>query len=163
MTDTQQRIFFGPNTTGPEVEKLIEAIQLEEGMIVQHASIEAAIGVEHHESRYRTIVNAWRKRLIRERGVDLHPALGLGYEVLTSARRLEIAVAKLKGSTRKDRAALHLLGRIDQERLTDEQKVTYGVAVTQTSTRVQAGTQAMKLIANATKLQPLPQRMPPGK
>lgn len=161
MNEKAAPLFFGPNTTQPEVEKLLAEITPIPGAIIQHDEIEAVIGQEHRTSRYRTITSAWRRRLIREHGIDLHPALGLGFEVLTSSRRIDVAVGCVKGSTRRQRKALGFLGRVEQSELTDDERTTFEIAAMQANLMHEGGKKALKLIANATKLQPLPTRKLP--
>lgn len=123
--------YFGGLPTGPEVRKLQERFPNMESLIgttIPHEDIEETIGVKRNESRYRTITNAWRKRVAKDtngrvqmRG-DLREYVGVGLRVLSDGEMVEYHTDLKQSMVRKGRKAYVVLANTEESNLTDEQK-----------------------------------------
>lgn len=158
------RPFAGGVPTEPDVKALLQAItNLEPGKVVEHAEIEAVIKVDRRKSRYRTVVDAWRARLLREQNVDLQARAGVGFVVLTEEERVGASVRDYGSGARKMGRSVRRIGRVRVEQLepADQRKVEHvrrHMEATLSSVR-----ESTKEIAVALKPQEsLPRRTAPG-
>lgn len=95
------KVFFGGMPTQIDVDKLREAFPaIEEGDEVRHEDIEAVLGLERGSNRYKTVVEAWRKRLLND-GIDLGAVAGIGLKSLNATERIEKSVDGFQSGTRK--------------------------------------------------------------
>lgn len=60
-------VFFGGVPTQPDVELLMKEVPVQSGTEVQYAEIERLLGLQRKQSRFRTVTDAWRRRLRREK------------------------------------------------------------------------------------------------
>lgn len=60
-------LFFGGVPTSPDVDKLIKEFDAAPGSQISYEQVEQCIGVSIKEFRFRTVTNAWRKRVFREK------------------------------------------------------------------------------------------------
>ena len=149
MTNKSQKHepFFGGLPTGPDVRKLQEHfpdLESRLGITIPHEEIEKVLGLKRHETRYKVVVMAWRKRLAQDsngrvqiRG-DLREVVGIGFRVLNDSEMVQFHSDLKRGMTRKGRRAYIVLANTDDAHLTDDEK------------RVRAhGLHAMKMIQTA--------------
>lgn len=96
------KMFFAGVPTGADVRKLKDAFGVPEaGTEITHDQIEAVIGVERTEHRYRTVVAAWRKALMNENNVDLGTVAGAGYRALSAPERVSAGIHGMRAGVRK--------------------------------------------------------------
>src|SRR5687767_8939308 len=72
----------------PSVRALVDAVGLTRGTLVSHAQIEAIIGEPCTSTHYRSVIAAWRRRLLREFGVHLESQRGVGYTLVKAPEQL---------------------------------------------------------------------------
>ncbi len=60
------RLFFGGVPTRMDVDRLMK-IEDDPGMSIDYEYIEGVLGVKRGSNRFRSVTNAWRKRLFREK------------------------------------------------------------------------------------------------
>lgn len=65
------RMFLGGVPTGPEVDRLIKEIEARAGVEVTYEQVERITGVRQRENRFRSVTAAWRKRMFREKGIEV--------------------------------------------------------------------------------------------
>lgn len=94
------KIHFGGLPTGPDVKKLEEAFGTPEPGLIKHEEIEAVIGERRGTSRYRTVVNAWRKQLFNTSNVEARAEPGLGILFMTAKERSENGVRGIRHAAR---------------------------------------------------------------
>lgn len=128
--------------TEPEVKKLIEAFQdLNEGDVIPHSKIAEVLEREMKTTRYKIVVEAWRKQLFHGGNVWLKAIPGEGYQVADPSARIESGVRKQKTALTYHRKAWQIVSTTDRARLTTEERqiqdhiiknssVYLGVAVT---------------------------------
>ena len=94
-------LFFGGVPVGPDVDILDRRYpELKNEQMLTHAELSAAIGYSWQSSRYRTVLNAWRKQLFEERGLELQAVRSVGLRVMTSPERVEAHINKTIGGIR---------------------------------------------------------------
>ena len=65
------KMFIGGVSTKPEVDRLMSSIEAEPGTQVPYDTVEELTGTSREEHRFRTIMTAWRKRLYREKYIEV--------------------------------------------------------------------------------------------
>lgn len=112
------RMFFAGMPTEPDVKKLREHFsELPEGLEIPHEEIETCIAAKRDQSRYRTIVTAWRKSLLNQNNVELGSVAGVGYKVLTPGERLRHNYDGFQQGTRKQARSIRRVSIIPDDRL----------------------------------------------
>jgi hypothetical protein len=87
--------------TEPQVRALMEQFgAVERGTTIPHADLESALGLKRKDLRYRTVVSAWRDRMVREKGVYLEARAGVGYEALTGDNQMKVPTKKIRSAAR---------------------------------------------------------------
>lgn len=121
-------IFTGGLPTGPQVRKLeahfpdLEAMR---GEIITHESIETAIGEKRDSNRYRTVTNAWRRKVERATGIVIDgrgEAQGVGFRVLSHGDQVEFGVGQRRAGARRVRRGYQAVASTREESLTEEQR-----------------------------------------
>lgn len=65
------KIFLGGVPTGPEVERLMKEVEAGPGIEVSYETVEQLIDVKRTDHRFRSVTNSWRKRLFREKALEV--------------------------------------------------------------------------------------------
>lgn len=65
------KLFLGGVPTGPEVDRLMVGLAIESGTRVPYGQVEELTGLSVKEHRFRTVTNAWRKRVFREKALEV--------------------------------------------------------------------------------------------
>lgn len=142
-------IFKGGIPIAPDVEKLFAAYgDVALGTVIKHEQIEAVLGKERSSHRYRTVVTAFRKRMlaVSRRVLDGRCVAGQGYKVLTSEQtvghlaaeqdgvRRKVGVWRLKGATVDE----HDLSEVGRSGFEMEKRVIAAMHVALIPTRLPA-------------------------
>lgn len=137
-------VHFGGVPVAPDVQKLIDTLGLPApGQDIKHEDIEAALGIERTEKRYRTVTAAWRKRLADEQSLHVDSLFGIGFRCLLPEERITNSQVQMKRGVRRvargvKTAALvppddlDTLGRMRRTHL-----ITHGGALVQQATDMQ--------------------------
>jgi len=113
-------IFSGGVPTEPDVKTLMDQYgEIGEGVTIPWEEISLAINVPCKSSRYRTVVNAWRKRMEKEKGMLLIAINGVGLEVASPSQRVTKAHGYYKQSLRRVKRSTDIADGTDRVRLTD--------------------------------------------
>lgn len=116
-------LFLGGVPTEPDVKKLIEAFPtLKPDDVVTHEEIAAIIGDTHRSSRFRTVVEAWRRALLKLHNIDTKAIRGVGYQVLQPMDRISASIKDYGAGTRKIVRSVGRARRVEMEKLTLEQQ-----------------------------------------
>lgn len=108
--------------TGPDVRKLIEALELAPDAVIPHERISGLISAEHGGDRYRVVVGAWRRRVFRELGIQIASERGIGYRVLTASGAVSAAVNDFGRAAKKiGQTAVHVAA-IDSRQLPEQER-----------------------------------------
>jgi hypothetical protein len=107
------KLFFGGVPTGMDVAKLME-LELSPGVDISYEKVTEIIGEKAGTSRFRTVTNAWRKRLFRERLLQ-SSAEGGAFHFLTAdaahdkGRKGIVHVGRISSRLRRDVEAVDLM------------------------------------------------------
>jgi hypothetical protein len=95
---------------------------LPDGREITHEQIETVLSMNRLQSRYRTVVNRWRKQLLRERGLwlDGQLAQGRGFVVLTPDEMVRYGNRGVRSAGRKLRRALEVVSAPRDELLSED-------------------------------------------
>lgn len=102
------KLFRGGVPTRPDVDLLMK-ISVEPGTRIDYATIEDMLGIVRGSSRFRTVTQAWRRRLFREQRLQVE-ADGAAFVVLTAAQAVSAAATRLH---RVGRAAGRTVVRVE--------------------------------------------------
>jgi hypothetical protein len=98
------KIFTGGIPYGPDIRKLEERVGVPTpGTLVTYTEIEMALGYSWRTPRFRGVVWAWRKKLMREANLDTFAEPASGIRVLTAEERVDVTCGDVKASARKVR------------------------------------------------------------
>lgn len=107
--------------TGPDVDRMVENFgAVPEGESVPCADIEDVLGVRRDQSRYRTVMAAFRRRMFHERNVDIEGNGEGGFVVNTPERRIARAGKMVETGRRVVGRAVLLACQTDASRLPDD-------------------------------------------
>lgn len=127
MSEANQ-LYFGGLPTGPQVRKLEEAfpdIESLRASTIPHEEIEAAINEKRGTGRYKTVVDAWRRKVERNTGIvisGLGEAQGIGYRVLAHGEQVGFGVNKRKKASRYIRRGWAAVANTDDDRLSAQER-----------------------------------------
>lgn len=152
---------FEGDPVKPHVDKLMEHITPKIGDVYQHADIAHVAEVEYPSSRYRSIITAWKKRLMRELNIDLDSVSGIGYRVLDDNERVAVGIKDFATSVRHMGHSVDRISRADTAKLDDMHRRQQDHAVRLTQEIVASGRKASKHIGFAGRVVSLPR--PPKK
>jgi hypothetical protein len=102
---------------------------LPDGREIAHEQIEAVLTMNRAQSRYRTVVQKWRKQLLAERGIWLDGQLahGRGFIVLTPDEMVRFGNRGVRAAGRKLRHALAVVSAPKDEQLSDDTRKYRGL------------------------------------
>ena len=116
----KRRFFLGGRTTAPEVDKLMD-LPVAKGSAITFRQIEDTIGVQPTPGRMRSVVDAWKRRLFRERGMQTIIESG-AVRILTDAEALAHGNKSINHAGRAIGRAVKRIDYIDTTALTPAQK-----------------------------------------
>ena len=119
------RLFFGGIPTAPDVKKLEDRFGiLKAGTLISHAELSSCIGVPWKSTRYRSVVESWRKKLMREHNIDTGAEPSVGIRILTGPERIAASEADFGSAVKKTRKAVKRIVPIPDEGLSEIEKKT---------------------------------------
>lgn len=140
--------------TAVDVRKLRAAFDSrKEGQLIGYDEINEVLRVAKDTHRWRSVVQAWRRQLYRERNELLIAETGKGFVVASPSERIHFSASKYKSGLRFVRRAGDVSGSTDRDRLNEEEKKICDHLVTTTATlKTVANTQARNLRLNLPTL-----------
>ena len=120
-------VYRGGVPTAPDVKKLLESFteqELSQGTIIEYSKISNIIGVDEDSSRFKTVVNAWRKYLEQTMNILLGTLRGRGFMVLSDSGKLDAASDKYKSATKLAARAVSISTTIEVKNLTADERVS---------------------------------------
>jgi hypothetical protein len=116
-------IFHGGVPTIMDVENLIKQFGIPKtGTTISYDDLEACLGLERKSWRFKTVITAWRKRLIRAHNLVSEGVMNVGIEFLDDSRRVNHASRKYKGGLKKIERASCIAATTNQDQLTPEER-----------------------------------------
>lgn len=120
----QQVGYFG-RTTQPDVESIIKAVPVEKmqpGFFIEYLIVEGLIKEPVGSSRFRTVTNAWRKKLWNENKILVGVVPKLGFQVMNNEQRVSHSSRKLTSGLRGIGRGVRVAESTPDENLTEESK-----------------------------------------
>lgn len=152
-----QRKPFDGDPIKPQVDKLMAQFsELKAGDVLMHEDIAHVAGSEYGTSRYRSVVNAWRHRLLREKNIDIAPRSGIGYFVLSENERVSYGIGDFALSVRRMGKSASRIAAAESAKLDDNHRRQQDHAVRLTQELVQSGRKVAKQIAVSGRVVTLP-------
>lgn len=118
----EAKVHFGGVPTEPDVKRLLSSIAVERGEEVSHETVEAILGIDREQSRYRTVTTAWRRRVLREFNTDTVAVAGVGFRFLLEGERVSESIKDFGKGTRKIGRSLGRISRVETEQLSDGER-----------------------------------------
>lgn len=120
-------LHFGGLPTGPEVRKLETAfpdVKELRGQIIPHGRIEEILGHKRGESRYKTVFDAWRRKVEHETGIVItgRGTNGEGFRVLADGEQVSFSVGQRRAASRRIRRAWTTISAVDVEKLNPQER-----------------------------------------
>ncbi len=111
----------------PEIRDAVDALygvasSLKRGEILTHEAIGETIGLQPYEGRWALIVARVRNRLESVDGIATWPVNGVGFELLTPARQLEIPRYRLKRAIKQVRKSKRSVSALPEKGLSFSQR-----------------------------------------
>jgi hypothetical protein len=102
---------------------------LPDGREITHEQLEAVLDMNRAMSRYRTVLEKWRKQLLTERGIWLDGQLahGRGFVVLTPDEMVRFGNRGVRAAGRKFRKALAVVSAPKDEQLSADTRKYRGL------------------------------------
>ena len=117
------KLFFGGVPTGPEVDRLMKSLTIEAGQRVPYSTVEELTGLSASENRFRAVTNAWRKRVFREKALEVK-AEGGCFIILTPDEALTHGITAFHRVGRALGRANVKVSVINETQLTTERATT---------------------------------------
>lgn len=122
--------FFG-RSTAPDVTKLIESVGTPtRGSVVTYEQIEAILGMDRRSSRFRTVVSSWRRRVLRETGVNATCEMNVGFRFQDAASQAMVVGHGLRKGMRTIFRAAVVSDHVKPELLSDHDRSRRDQALT---------------------------------
>ena len=130
----------------PDVEKLMQSVQPEVGVVIGYDRLESILGVRRKTNRWNTVVSVWRGRLERTNNVVMRAVANKGFLVLDNRGRVSHSERLLDHGLRKAARAGAIAARTSRDGLTtSELRSLDHVALVGASIRVAQGVKAKDL------------------
>ena len=115
--------FFGGIPTDIEVKLLSDRFGVpKQGQIIKYDDITDVIKVQRTESRWGSVVSAWRKKLERENNIILTAVKNLGFEALTSSGRVDFSAKVFKQAIKRTGRAATIASKTNRKELSESER-----------------------------------------
>lgn len=155
----KSKLYFGGIPTEPDVKRLEKRFGAPAPGVIEHAEIEETIGQQRDSSRYRTVVAAWRRRLLREENIASAADPGVGIRILTEPERVDHAQRHLGLSAKRVVKEHRWAMMIDASKLDDVSRHKRDHVIRVSASMAAAASGGMKELSNALKA---PLQLPHG-
>ena len=116
-------IFQGGVPTEPDVKRLDVAFPSPETETeITHDQLEAILNLSRRSSRYRTVLQAWRRKLMRLKNLDTEAIPNRGYKILREYERVNVSAKNFRQGVRKVGRAVTRIERVNVAKLTQEEQ-----------------------------------------
>jgi len=116
------KLFEGGVPVKPSVDLLMDKIHPVPGKIYSHEDIARTCEQPYKTSRYRSIICSWKKRLLRERGLDIVAETGVGYRVLKDSERISHGNRKAMSGLKQIKCGGECAMRAEEGNLTESER-----------------------------------------
>lgn len=116
--------YFGGIPTDIDVRRMRESFPkeaLKPGKMIPYAEVEKVISVKHHECRFKTVTNRWRRLMENEMDIVIG-CVRAGFIVKDDHDMVDMMGSKLRSAIRSSKRAIIVGSRVDTKNLTDEER-----------------------------------------
>lgn len=97
-----EKLFFRGGPTDGQVQLLMAAFGTPKvGALITHEDVEATVGQQRTQHRYKSIVRAWRRTLLDKHNVDMGAVAGIGWKALRDDERIDAGIKGNRAGVRK--------------------------------------------------------------
>ncbi len=122
--ETKSNLFFGGIPTAPDVDALIEEFGVPEiGVLISYSNISKVIGVPKDKNRFKSVTDAWKKRLDIKHNVIIEAIRNNGFKALSPSGRVGLGSRQIKSAVKKINNTTRILVRTDKKNLSDSEKL----------------------------------------
>jgi len=119
------KVLFSGRPTGPDVEAIAKRYpELKPGDTVLYSDVAEIIEEKENTTRFHTVISAYRRRMYRDRNVEMTPETGVGLTVKDNSQRVEGHSRKIAQAIRGARRAATGAQRTPIEGLSIDEKRT---------------------------------------
>lgn len=105
--------------TEPQVRTLMEAFpKIDRGQTIEHQQIAAVIGEKAGSGRYRSVLNAWRKRVLADKGIHFRAVPTVGVRAVEANEQVREGSNRLRSAGRRIAAGIKIVERTPESELT---------------------------------------------
>ena len=125
MTTKTSGIFRGGVPTEPDVKTLMQHIDIwgwAQGAIIPYSHVENVINVTKDSYRFKSVTASWKRRMLRERNMDVIAVAGVGYRWLPEAERVTESVRDNVKHTKGIGRAVRRISLVRGEMLSDKER-----------------------------------------
>lgn len=116
-------IFGGGVPTAPDVKKLVDSIGIpKEGDVVAYTQLEKLLRLNRDSFRFRTVLNAWKRKLFAENNVLMTSVPTVGYKAADPSERIVDSKSRVRSGFKKVKMGSVVAGSTDRARLSDDEK-----------------------------------------
>lgn len=110
------------NNISSRVDKLMKEIEPKSGDVYMHADIAATAGSKVDSNEYRAVIESWKRRLMRDKNIDIASVRSVGYRVLDENERVGHGIQDYGLSVRRMGKAVTRIERADTKLLDDNHR-----------------------------------------
>lgn len=155
------KMFLGGVPTGPEVDRLIKEIEARPGVEVTYQEVERITGIRQRDNRFRSVTSAWRKRVFRERAIQVK-AEGGRFVMLTPDEALTNGIVSFHKIGRALGRTSVRISVINEAELTPARADTKRLMQREIEVVTDAARRAAKVIAGPAPVSPARRIVPPA-
>jgi hypothetical protein len=134
------KIYFGGIPTGPDVNRLVDAFKVQEmnlGDLIPYEKVSEIIGQGQNSSRWRSITNAWRKKIENEHNIIIRcdnekPA----FRLIKEGEKVKYSSEKICSAAKAARRSLAILTVVNLKELTEDERKTFDFNTTRSGSMI---------------------------
>lgn len=119
------KLHFGGVPAGPDINRIRDRFpdnQLAEGQEILYEEIAAIIGEPPHSNRFKTVTEAWRRRVQSESNVFIGCVPGRAFRVLTPRERFEESHKKTRTGLKSVRKGVILHSSVQRHQIPESER-----------------------------------------
>lgn len=117
-------IFGGGVPTAPDVKKIVDSIGIpKEGAVVKYTQLERLLHLKRDSFRFRTVLNAWKRKLFAENNVLMTAVPTVGYKAADPSERIVESKSRVRSGFKKVKMGSVVAQATDRARLSDDEKI----------------------------------------
>lgn len=137
--------------TKPFVDKIMDRVRLmKAGDVLSHIELEVVVGEDRKSDRYRSVIGAVKRVLLRELSIDLLSVRGTGYQIPTGFEQVRSGVGRVRSGCRRIARGVKVVAVVDDKRLASQAERSARDHVLMTARHLQAISASQKKTLDVT-------------